>query len=70
VAEPVDVTATILREMRDEMRDRFDRLDKRMHGLEGRMDGPETGLQGVQIILVNGMGSFDQRIASLESKVR
>lgn len=69
MAEPVDVTAAILREMRDEMREHFHQLDKRFDKLEERMDGLETGLNGVQVVLVNMFGSMDLRIRAVEAKV-
>jgi hypothetical protein len=72
MAEPVDVTATILREMRqrfDQLDRRMDRVDKRMDGIEQRMDGLETGLHGVQVVLVNMIGTRDHRIGALEAKV-
>jgi hypothetical protein len=69
MSTPADITATILREMRDEMRQQFQKMDARFDRLETRMDGVESGLHGVQIILVNAVGMFDQRITALEGRV-
>ena len=76
MAEPTDITVTILREMREEMRegfkkmeDRFRTMDERFDRLETRVEGVENGLHGVQIVLVNAIGMFDQRITALEAKV-
>jgi hypothetical protein len=33
------------------------------------MDGLESGLHGVQVILVNIVGAFDRRIGALETRV-
>jgi N12 class adenine-specific DNA methylase len=75
MVEPTDITVTILREMREEMRESFrsldgrmDRIDARMDALETRMDSLEAGLHGVQIVLVTAIGTFDQRIRTLEAK--
>jgi uncharacterized coiled-coil protein SlyX len=69
MSTPTDITATILSEMRDEMREQFQKMEARFDRLETRMDGVESGLHGVQIILVNAVGTFDQRITALEAKV-
>jgi hypothetical protein len=67
--EPTDITATILREMRDEMRQGFKAMEQRFDKLEARVETLENGMHGVQIILVNAIGMFDQRITALEAKV-
>jgi hypothetical protein len=69
MSEPKDITATILRELRDEMREQFQKMEARFDRLETRLEGVESGLHGVQIILVNAIGMFDQRISALEAKV-
>jgi hypothetical protein len=69
MSEPKDITATILREMREEFRSEFREIKQKLGALQQRMDGLEAGLHGVQIILVNAVGMFDQRITALEGKV-
>jgi hypothetical protein len=70
MSEPKDITATILREMRDEMRAGFARVESRIDALERRIEGVGSGLHGVQIILVKAVGTFDQRISAIEAKPR
>jgi hypothetical protein len=69
MSEPTDVTATILREIRDDIRDLRSSMEQRFDKLEARVETLENGMQGVQIVLVNAIGMFDQRISAVEAKV-
>jgi hypothetical protein len=69
MSDPKDITATILRDIRDDIKGLRQDMQQRFDKLETRMDGVESGLHGVQIILVNAVGMFDQRITALEGKV-
>jgi hypothetical protein len=69
MSEPADITATILREIRDDIRDLRSTMEQRFDKLEARVETLENGMQGVQIILVNAVGMFDQRISAVEAKV-
>ena len=69
MSEPKDITATILRDIRDDIKGLRQEMQQRFDNLETRMEGVESGLHGVQIILVNAVGMFDQRISALEAKV-
>jgi archaellum biogenesis protein FlaJ (TadC family) len=69
MSEPKDITATILRDIRDDIKGLRQEMQQRFDNLETRMEGVKSGLHGVQIILVNAVGMFDQRISALEAKV-
>jgi hypothetical protein len=69
MSEPADITVTILREIRDDIRDLRSTMEQRFDKLEARVETLENGMQGVQIILVNAVGMFDQRISAVEAKV-
>lgn len=79
-----DMVMPMLHEMRAEMRERFDYVNKELHNLDGRMDRVERRLGKVEdsvLSYARGMtadtlmsklltGEFAERIEALELKVR
>jgi hypothetical protein len=81
MAEPDNLVLDILRELRAEMREgfckvdaRFDAVDKRLVGLEDRIDRIEIKLDGLTHAMLSGSGSLvrelkdvDKRMTTLEA---
>lgn len=53
------------RDLRQEMRERFDRVEQRLEGLEGRMERVEQRLDGVE----QRLDGVEQRLDSVEQRL-
>ncbi len=74
--EPADMIMPMLREMRAEMKDSFNRLNERFSDVEQRLDKLESGQKTIrQALTADTMmskfvtGDFEERIFELERKV-
>ena len=74
--EPKDLVVPMLRELRKEMRERFDGVDARFDGVDARLDK----IEGSQKSFLNALtadtmmskfitGDFEERIGALEKKM-
>jgi hypothetical protein len=77
MAEPVDLTVPMLREMRARMDKSFDEvkamiaaLDRRMGAKESRQDSFRSALSADSLLSKLVAGEFEERIGALERKVR
>lgn len=76
MAEPSDLVLTILREMRLEIRDRFEEVDRRFNTVDKRLEDIEGAQKSYrQALSADSMmsklvtGDFEERILALEAKV-
>lgn len=74
--EPKDMVVPLLREMREEMRTRFDQMDarfksveERLSNIEGRQKSYQNALSADSMMSKIFIGDFEERIGNLEKQV-
>jgi hypothetical protein len=69
MAEPKDLIVPMLREMRAEMRERFDGVDRRLESIESTQRNFRQALSADSMMSKLVTGDFEERIQALEAKV-
>ena len=76
MADPENLVLSILREMRSEMSEfrqfverRFDGVDRRFDGVEMRLDSVETKTDGLAILLASAFGHLSHEVSALNARV-
>ena len=69
MAEPKDLVLPMLREIRTEMRERFDGVDARLEKIDGKQQSYNNALTADTMMSKFLVGDFEERIEALEKKV-
>ncbi|MEP9376943.1 hypothetical protein ABLE91_09535 [Aquabacter sp. CN5-332] len=73
--EPQNLVLSLLREMRVEMREKFEAMDRRFDGLDKRLDNMTQALRGESVLgryaaaeVEDRLEDFEKRLSALEKK--
>lgn len=69
MAEPKDMIVPMLKDMRDEMNRRFDKVDDRLEKLERGQKSLKNAMTADTMMAKFMLGDYEERLQSLESKV-
>jgi hypothetical protein len=69
MAEPKDMVVPLLKEMRSEINERFDKVDKRLEKLEGGQKSFLNALTADTMMSKFITGDFEERSEALEKKM-
>jgi hypothetical protein len=70
MAEPIDIIVPMIREMRADINQRFDGVDRRLDSVEATEKSFKQALIGDSLLSKLVTGRFDLRIEAREQKVR